>query len=55
LQGGTGIQAEAAVTSANATPASKNAFFNMLKSPRGFELNSENSQIHGKIKRSEVR
>jgi hypothetical protein len=54
LQGGTGISAEAAVTSASATPASKNTFFNMLESPRGFYLNSVNFRIHGKIKRSKV-
>jgi hypothetical protein len=42
-QGGVGMSAEAAVTSASATPASKKSFFNILKSPRGFELNSENA------------
>jgi hypothetical protein len=50
-QGGIGMSAETMVASANTTPASKKTFFNMLKSPRGWELNSRNSQIHGQIKR----
>jgi hypothetical protein len=45
-----GMSAETTVASASATPASKKTFFNMLKSPRGFELISGNSRIHGKIK-----
>jgi hypothetical protein len=36
-----GMSAETTVASASATPASKKTFFNMLKSPRGFELISE--------------
>jgi hypothetical protein len=38
------------VISATAAPASNKNFFNMLKSPRVFELNSVNARIHGKIK-----
>jgi hypothetical protein len=49
-QGGIGISAEATVASASTTPARKKTFFNMLKSPRGFELISGNSRFHGKIK-----
>jgi hypothetical protein len=54
LQGGQGISAETLVTSAATTPANNNNLFNMLKSPRGFELNSRNSRIHGKIKSGRV-
>jgi hypothetical protein len=50
VQGGIGISAEPAVTNASDTPTSNNNFFNMLKSPRVFELNSVNFRIHGKIK-----
>jgi len=50
-QGGHGISAEAAVAKAIATPTSNKTFFNMLRSPRDFELNSGNSRIHGKVKR----
>jgi len=50
LHGGMGIVAEPAVTSASAAATSNKTFFNMLKSPRVFELNSRNSRIHGKIK-----
>jgi hypothetical protein len=48
--GGTGISAETAVTNASATPASNNNLFNILRSPRVFDLNSGNSRTHGKIK-----
>jgi hypothetical protein len=41
LQGGTGISAEPAVTSASAKPTSNKTFFNMLKSPRVFEIELE--------------
>jgi hypothetical protein len=50
MHGGYGIHAEPAVTSATTAAASNKDFFNMLKSPRVFELNSRNSQIHGKVK-----
>jgi hypothetical protein len=39
-QGGIGIQANAALPSAIAILASNKTLFNMLESPRGFELNS---------------
>src|SRR5579862_2322153 len=51
LHGGVGILAEPTVASPSVTPTINNTFFNMLKSPRDFELNSLNSGIHGKIKR----
>jgi len=50
MQGGAGITAEPAVANASAAAVSNNTLFNMLKSPRVFELNSANSRIHGKIK-----
>jgi hypothetical protein len=43
--------ADPTVANPSATPTTNNTFFNMLKSPRDFELNSLNSGIHGKIKR----
>jgi len=49
-----GMSAETAVTRTSATPVRNNTLFNMLKSPRVFELNSVNSRIHGKIKRESV-
>jgi hypothetical protein len=51
VQGGMGISAETAVINVRVAPTSNKAFFNMIKSPRVFELNSQNSRIHGKIKR----
>jgi hypothetical protein len=39
--------AEPAVTNASTAAASNKTFFNMLKSPRVFELNSANARTHG--------
>jgi hypothetical protein len=50
MHGGTGISAEPATANAITAPVINKTFFNMLKSPRVFELNSGNSRIHGKIK-----
>jgi hypothetical protein len=44
------MSAETLAASANTTPESNNSLFNMLKSPRVFELNSKNSRSHAKIK-----
>jgi hypothetical protein len=40
VHGGIGISAETLATAASVTPASNNNLFNMLESPRVFELNS---------------